>query len=280
MNKPVIALLALVPLGAALVYFMQPAPTPVAVPVTNVETPLPTKPTPAAIIRTPANTSPPPPVIESTAVKLQAIPSDLDNSDPDVLELIDDLSPTLKQWLIPEQQIRKWILTIDMLAEGEYPHQYQAVNYPMTKFKVTQVATTKAATAEAGAIPLSLASKENRPRMTAIIKGFTAIPASTLADYYQHWYPMLEKAYQEQGKKDQLNQRMDAVIERVLQHKPLADDALLHQPHVFYEYIDKNLENSSRLDKLLWRMGPENAALVQDYVRQLKQALKEKQAQQ
>jgi hypothetical protein len=49
----------------------------------------------------------------------------------------------------------------------------------------------------------------------------------------------------------------------------------LVQPRVFYEYKDRDLEGRSAGQKLLIRMGPANAAVVKEKLRELRAALLE-----
>lgn len=82
---------------------------------------------------------------------------------------------------------------------------------------------------------------------------------------YREWLPILEKAYSEQGKPDTFDQRARQTISQVLGAEQLSDTPALTRPSVLYRYADETLEQASDVDKLLWRMGPENSAQLQDF---------------
>jgi hypothetical protein len=50
----------------------------------------------------------------------------------------------------------------------------------------------------------------------------------------------------------------------------------LVQPRVFYEYKDHDLESRSAGQKLLLRMGPDNAAVIKAKLRELRSAILER----
>jgi hypothetical protein len=63
------------------------------------------------------------------------------------------------------------------------------------------------------------------------------------------------------------------LIDRTLAVESLSKPPVLEQPHVLYTYADQDLEQAGDLDKLLWRMGPDNMAALQGYLLELKSAL-------
>jgi Protein of unknown function (DUF3014) len=188
---------------------------------------------------------------------LIAPPEGLDGSDSLVQKVIAEIAPTLSTWLIPEQQVRKWVLAVDLLANGELPKKYPPLNFPMTPFKVKkndqQFETDKA----------------NYSRAQPLINAITGIDPKLVARYYEHWLPTLEAAYAEQGKPGSFDRRFRIAIEQVLSVESLSKNEPLSQPHVFYQYADTNREKRSELDKLMWRLGAANMKRVQEYLQQL-----------
>lgn len=262
-----ITLVVLCALAGAAIYTVFLKPTPEQ-PAETVEQPSP-KPQPQPIVRDPelennlesepavAANEPLPDDIEP----LIDPPTQLDNSDTVVLQVINDIAPKLSTWLLPEQQVRKWVLAIDLLANGELPKKYPPLNFPMAPFKIEQ--NDKKMTT----------GNSNFSRAKPLITAITAVDPKLAARYYQHWLPTLEMAYREQGKPGSFDARLREAIDNVLSVEPLSQPATLHQPHVFYQYKDPELEQRTDLNKLMWRMGPENTALVQDYLKQLKKHL-------
>src|SRR5690606_29274882 len=50
-------------------------------------------------------------------------PASIDGSDPYVRKAIADFGPALAEWLMATQQIRKWVLAIDLMADGNLMKQ-------------------------------------------------------------------------------------------------------------------------------------------------------------
>lgn len=185
-------------------------------------------------------------------------PNIIDNSDPQVLLAIAEFAPKLSAWLLPSEQIRKWVLAIDLMADGNLPKRYRPIDYPMDAFAITkQEDSIKTA-------------ETNFQRANDILNVVTAIDPKTLARYYKEWLPILEKAYREQGKPDTFNQRFRQTISQVLAATPLDTKPELIRPGVFYQYADERLEKASEVEKLLWRMGENNTERLQSYLRDLR----------
>lgn len=185
----------------------------------------------------------------------------LENSDPQVLLAIADLSPSLTQWLIPEEQLRKWVLAVDLAADGKLPKRYRPIDYPMAKF-VAKTLTDDA-----------ILSDKNYPRMNDLLTAIIAVDPGLLARYYQNWLPILEQAYGEQGRSDSFDQRFQQAISQVLAANSLTEEPVLVRPSVLYRYANPEYENASDVDKLLWRMGPDNAEKLQGFLRELRSQL-------
>ncbi len=207
-----------------------------------------------------------PEVIEEAVPELPAIisaPDALDGSDDQVLLALGDFSPTLMRWLLPKEQIRKWVLAVDLMADGKLPKRYRPIDYPMAKYVV-----------QADGAETYTPVDTNFERMQPLIKVLTEIDTDLLARYYRAWLPILEKAYSEQGKADSFDQRLSQAMDRVLQVDPLSETAILTRPSVLYRYESELLESASDVEKLLWRMGEDNATDVQLFIRDLRHSIR------
>jgi len=230
-------------------------PAPFATPLAEDETEPSPQPEPVEVIEEPVDALPP----------IIATPLTLEQSDARVLLAVADFSPKLAQWLLPEEQLRKWVLAVDLMADGKLPKRYRPLDYPMARFVVTQQGLE------------TVANKDNMLRMSTIIKTVTSIDPKILARYYHQWLPILEAAYSEQGKPDTFDQRFRQTISRILGAEPLSeiDNIALSRPSVLYRYTDPNLEQASDVEKLLWRMGPDNSEQLQYFLRELRYELEQ-----
>jgi len=214
----------------------------------------------------PAAEAPPVPVPTpaAAAAELQplvAMPANLDNSDAQVHAAVNDFAAQLAAWLTPEEQLRKWVLLVDQIAEGKLPLKSRPLNYPMATF-TTQRQGDK-----------QILDPANYARADLLIKIFTSIPIERLADYYHAWRPLLDKAYSELGGSGGFDKRLRTAIKRVVKVQPLNMQPELIRPITYYKYADANLEAASDVEKLMWRLGPANAKRVQDYLRVLEPEL-------
>ncbi|GAB3106074.1 hypothetical protein GCM10027217_31120 [Pseudomaricurvus hydrocarbonicus] len=248
------AVLALIVAGYFVVTKNKPEPTPQVVQPEVVEPVVIPDEVEEAVSESPAPVEPRP--VEEP---LLPTPPSLDGSDDEALAIVESLSPQLVQWLVPEEQVRKWVLVVDMLAAGKLPQRHKPIDFPMPGFAVQALGDDE-----------YLAAETNSQRVTVLIDAVTAIPPRTLGRYYREWLPLLEKAYGELGKEDSFRVRMNEAVARILAVEDVDEEAVLVQPHVFYEYEDKSLEQKSALDKALWRMGKDNREKLQAYLKELK----------
>jgi len=229
---------------------VQPSEVPAAVPAPEETAPAPA---PEEVVNVPQHPIIPPPV-------------SLDGSDDEVKLALTDLAPQMAKWMVSEQQLRKWVLAIDLMADGDVPKQYRPLSIPIEHFE-PEVRGTEPAQE-------FFMKPESFNRTDLVVKLFTAIDVNVLAQYYKAWLPMLEKAYQEQGKKDKFDQRFRMALQRVIDAKPLTvTPALAKRGGVIYVYADSQLESATDIEKMLWRMGPDNSAKVQAFLKQVLQRL-------
>jgi hypothetical protein len=82
-------------------------------------------------------------------------------------------------------------------------------------------------------------------------------------DMYQRFYPLFQRAYERLGYPDAyFNDRLVEVIDHLLAAPVPAHPIVLVRPNVLYEFADPDLEALSSGQKLMLRMGPDNAATM------------------
>ncbi len=204
---------------------------------------------------------PPPPQLTDTELAPVAPPESIDGSDAQVSRAIEEMSPPLLAWFTPKEQVRKWVAMGVLLSEGDLISKNRPVAYPMEPFKVNK---------QGGRLSMSEA---NFSRANDLIDAIIRIPPQKLAAYYRQWSPVLENAYGELGMEGSFHTHFISLIDRALATQSLSRPPELSQPHVLYTYSDEELEKASDINKLMWRLGPDNMKKVQAYLVEFKAAL-------
>ncbi len=165
----------------------------------------------------------------------------------------------MSTYLVPRNIIRKFVVTIDNLPGKRIPQQYLPVHRPAGTFKVRE---------EQDDIVLDSANYE---RYTPFVDLLTALNSQDVAALYVHFYPLFQEAYEELGYPEQyFNDRMVAALDDLLATPEISGPVPLKQPSVYYQFADPELEALSAGQKLLLRMGPDNAARVKRVLRDIR----------
>jgi hypothetical protein len=116
----------------------------------------------------------------------------------------------------------------------------------------------------------------NALRYAAFARLVGEADVQALARSYQRHYPLLQQAYEELGYPGrQFHNRALEVIDHLLATPQVEGPVRLEQPHVLYRYADPELEALSSGQKILLRVGPENASILRTKLIELRAALEE-----
>jgi len=111
-------------------------------------------------------------------------------------------------------------------------------------------------------------------RYDSLVAIVEASEISELTDLYRRYYPLFQKAYVELGYPDgYFNDCLVQAIDNMLATPEQSGKVMLKRPHVLYEFADANLESRSSGQKLLLRMGNENATRIKAKLRSLRDAI-------
>lgn len=224
---------------------------------------------PAAEVKAPVAQAPvkPEPAPDAEHHPLPAAPADagplpgLNESDESITSALTSLfgKKPIDQLLVPEQVVRHIVVTVD--------------NLPRTKVAVEQrpVKATGGQTATVANGDTVTLSADNYARYAPLIKMVQNANTQELGALYLRYYPLFQQAYEDLGYPGMyFNDRVVQVIDHLLQTPDLRGPIELRQGKVFYEYADPALESRSAGQKLLLRMGPDNAAAIKKKLRELK----------
>jgi hypothetical protein len=258
----VVGLAALVTL-----FFLQRDEAPVPEPV--VETVVEPPPPP---IEEPPPPPPPPPPVSETEPPAPTVPlpqgielPPLDDSDRETREALAEAvgERPVESFLVPSQVVRKLVVTVDNLPGDKVALRLRAVEPIPDSF-----------VADGNIDDGYSLSEENFERYGRFVRAVDAADPEQLAAAYFRYYPLLQEAYEELGYPGrQFHARVIAVIDDLLAAPEPSGTIELVRPKVMYQFADPSLEALSAGQKMMIRMGPDNAYIVKAKLRALRAVL-------
>lgn len=175
--------------------------------------------------------------------------------------------------------IRKFVVTVDNLARSRTSARMWPVQRTPGTFTVRQEGDR------------TYLSDENFQRYVPLVRMATSANVDRLVAWYVRYYPLFQQSYEALGYSGQyFNDRVVDVIDNLLATPepdgpielvlPPQDPSVeVARPWVLYQYADPALESLSAGQKILIRMGGENAHLVKATLRELRTRLTTKRPQ-
>jgi hypothetical protein len=248
-NKPMIVVAAVVVLaGAGIAYYFHYHNAPSA--------------------RLPAAAAPPPQAPSEPAIE-HPVPTPpsataplpaLGDSDPAIRDALSAaLGKDAMQYLVPESLVRHIVVTVDNLPRQK-----------VSAAKRPTVAVPGAFLAEGDELHATIDPK-NYARYDAMVSVVRRLDMKQVADVYLRFYPLFQGAYQDLGyPTGYFNDRLVQVIDSLLATPKVDGPIELTRPNVMYTFADPTLEARPAGQKLLLRMGPDNAAAIEAKLRELR----------
>lgn len=256
---------AVVVIGLAAVFYPRRATDLPPVPVDLPEPPTATYPAdgPAA---PPAEPEPTPAFVAEEAADPPAPLPELDESDAAARAALAEVAgeTLVERYLVGDALVRKLVATVDNLPREAMWIKARAVPPIEGRF-----------IAEGPEDGLVI-SPANHARYAPLAQMVGALDAVALATAYQRHYPLLQQAYEELGYPGrQFHNRALQVIDHLLATPDVAGPIRLAQPHVLYTFADPALEALSPGQKVLLRIGPDNAGIIRAKLIELRAALED-----
>lgn len=179
----------------------------------------------------------------------------LENSDSLARESLSRLMgrEAFSELVIPIALVRRIVATVDNLPRETAPRRVMPLN-----------AVPGAFTPDAS----------NYARYTPYVRVFDAIEPHDLVQAYVRAYPLFQAAYEELGYPGKyFNDRLMEAIDDLLDAPEPATPPEFLRPRVLYEFADPDLETRSAGQKMLLRMGRDNAARVKGKLREIRREL-------
>ncbi len=223
------------------------------------------------IVEAPDPVVPEEPVVEETAPPEPVLPP-LNRSDEQFKAALAELDGTARliALLANDQLIRKGVRAVHALSEGYAVKEYRPIASPPGLF-VAEPLAKRGPNDEM----LFKIRDAGFARYVEHIAALDAVSPEALAQVYRTYYPLLQQAYQELGLPEpDFREVMLKALDQALLPVVLSDEqSVLSRPSVMYVFRDKGVEAMSGLQKLKWRLGPDNAAKVESWVRDFRAAL-------
>ncbi|MCF8197464.1 MAG: DUF3014 domain-containing protein [Sulfuritalea sp.] len=196
--------------------------------------------------------------LESSPEKLP-LPA-LEQSDAPLLKALSELLGD--KWLalfFTDNVIHRVVATVDSLPRKYLPGGVMPLKRAPKAFVVTGKEDSLAI------------SPRNAARYGRYIQLTRALDAKKLVALYVQFYPLFQHAYEELGyPKAYFNDRLVEAIDDLLAAPELKEPVALVQPGVLYEFADATLESRSAGQKIMIRMGRNNAVHVKAKLREIR----------
>jgi hypothetical protein len=166
-------------------------------------------------------------------------------------------------FVVADRLIPRIVATVDNLPRQSTARRLMPL-HPVKGPFITAGASAADATIDPG----------NYRRYAIYLSAMDAVPARALVWIYVQTYPLFQQAYEELGMGGRyFNDRLVEAIDDMLAAPEVRAPVRLTQPKVFYQFADPDLEARSAGQKILIRMGPENALRVKAKLREIREAL-------
>jgi hypothetical protein len=188
----------------------------------------------------------------------------LNDSDASLKDALDPVLGTsaIKDYLVPENIVRRLVVTIDNLPRQKVAVQKRPVNPVAGAFEAE--GDEQHATLDA----------RNFARYRPLVGVIANLDVHQLVAVYQHFYPLFQQSYQDLGYPNgYFNDRLVQAIDSLLATPKPQGSIELTRPNVMYVFADPALEALPAGQKLLLRMGPENAAVIKSKLTELRAAV-------
>jgi Protein of unknown function (DUF3014) len=186
---------------------------------------------------------------------------DMANSDPPLRDALAQLTgaDAVKDYLAPEDLIRRIVVTIDNI-----PRQKIAVD----KRPIQPIPGSFAADGDELHATLDQRNFERYKPLVAVI---SKLDMQQLGAVYIRFYPLFQQSYQNLGyPTGYFNDRLVEVIDAMLATPEPTGPIQLERPNVMYTFADPALEARPAGQKLLIRMGPQNARVIKAKLTELR----------
>lgn len=179
----------------------------------------------------------------------------LDESDEPLLESLSQLMAIeqFRSLFNLNYIVNRFVTTVDNLSRKTIPRKYLSTQPVAGRF-VTH--------SKGGVVYLD---EKNYDRYQPLVSLLESVDLEKLVAVYIHFYPLFQEAYEDLGYPSAyFNDRLIEVIDELLATPEIHTPVKLVRPRILFKYADPGLEQLSSGQKILIRIGADNADKVKE----------------
>jgi hypothetical protein len=175
---------------------------------------------------------------------------------------------TIESLFNTDALIRRFVVTVDNLPGKQFPRS----RYRLARSVPGLLAVRRDTAADTEQLYLG---KENFTRYKEFVEYLSSFDAKQMVSLYRHYYPLFQQAYEDLGYPESayFNDRLVDVIDHLLETPDTGVPIRLVRPHVLYRYQLPELEGLSAGQKVLLRIGPDQARALKSQLREVRKLL-------
>lgn len=188
----------------------------------------------------------------------------LESSDDAMLEVLTGFfgQQAVQEFFDVREIVRRFVVTVDNLPRKQVSMRYRLFKPVAGQFLAT------------GEGENYLTNPDNLRRYKSYVLLSDAVDAQKLVAVYTRFYPLFQQEYENLGyPKGYFNDRLVEAIDDLLAAPEIPGAIKLVRPKVLYLFADPQLEELSAGQKIMIRMGVENAVRIKARLREVRQEL-------
>ena len=168
----------------------------------------------------------------------------------------------LRKYFNLQEQARRLVITVDNLPREHVPSQLRITRGVPELLRVQKDGET---------ITLDPSNYERYDRIISYVE---KMDARKIGRLYAKFYPLLQRTYEETGfPEERFHDRVLAALDDMMDAPRPTGPIRLVQPKVLYRFEDDHLENLSAGQKIMIRVGPDNAARLRKMLARVRAAI-------
>ena len=168
----------------------------------------------------------------------------------------------LRKYFNLQEQARRLVITVDNLPREHVPSQLRITRGVPELLRVQKDGET---------ITLDPSNYERYDRIISYVE---KMDARKIGRLYAKFYPLLQRTYEETGfPEERFHDRVLAALDDMMDAPRPTGPIRLVQPKVLYRFEDDHLESLSAGQKIMIRVGPDNAARLRKVLARVRAAI-------